>query len=102
MGNTEKLVEDILEDRVTIGDLDLAQMQAVIDFMREHISELAESAETEDDEAYADGLLILVDLIEDAAARRFKADPDSNWDQIVQDSIERGNTYFELEQYTLQ
>ena len=96
MNATEKLVDDILNDRIKINDLDLLQMEAVIDFMREHIGELAESAETDDDEAYAQGLLVLVDLIQDAAVRRFKSGPDNGWDQTVEDSIARGNTYFKL------
>ena len=49
MDATEKLVDDILSDRITINDLDLLQMEAVIDFMRKNVDELAELAETEDD-----------------------------------------------------
>ena len=102
MNATEKLVDDILSDRIQINDLDLLQMEAVIDFMREHISELAETAETEDDEAYAQGLLVLVDLIEDAVDRRFEAEASGNWDKIIEASIARGNSYFELENYVVQ
>ena len=43
MNSTEKLVDDILEDRVKINDLDLAQMEAVIDFMREDILHLVKT-----------------------------------------------------------
>ncbi len=102
MNATEKLVEDILSDRVKISDLDLLQMEAVIDFMRDSIDEIAESAETEDEEAYAEGLLVLVDLIEDAAERRFESEASGDWEQTIEASIARGNSYFELEQYTLQ
>lgn len=102
MDATEKLVEDILNDRVAINDLDLLQMEAVIDFMREHINELAETADTEDEELYAQGLLTLVDLIEDAAEKRFENQALGEWDEIIEASLARGNSYFELEQYTLQ
>jgi hypothetical protein len=102
MDATQKLVDDILSDKIAINDLDLLQMEAVIDFMREHVSELAEMAETEDDELYAEGLLTLVDLIEDAAGKRFENQAMGNWDQTIEDSIVRGNSYFELENYVIQ
>lgn len=102
MDATEKLVEDILEDRIQIKDLDLLQMEAVIDFMRDNIGGMLEDAEDPDDEQYAQGLLTLIDLIEDAAERRFEAEASGDWEQSVEASIARGNSYFELEQYTLQ
>jgi hypothetical protein len=98
----DKLVDNILADKITIADLDIQQMEAVIDFMREHISELTETAETEDEEQYAEGLLTLVDLIEDAAERRFENQAMGDWDEIIEDSVARGNSYFELERYLLQ
>jgi hypothetical protein len=98
----DKLVDNILSDRITINDLDIQQMEAVIDFMREHISELTETAETEDDELYAQGLLTLVDLIEDAAERRFENQASGDWDKTIEESVARGNSYFELENYVIQ
>ena len=97
-----KLVDNILADRITINDLDIQQMEAVIDFMREHISELTETAETEDEEMYAEGLLTLVDLIQDAAERRFENQASGDWDKTIEDSVARGNSYFELENYVVQ
>ena len=102
MNATEKLVEDILSDRIEIKDLDLLQMEAVIDFMREHIGEIAESAETEDEELYAEGLLTLIDLIEDAAESRFVKESVGDWDKTIEASVARGNSYFELENYVVQ
>ena len=99
MNATEKLVDDILADRIAIKDLDLLQMEAVIDFMRENISEI--SAESDDEEQYLRGLLTLIDLIQDAAEHRFEAEATGAWDAIVEASVARGNSYFELEQYTL-
>jgi len=102
MNATEKLVDDILNDKLSIGDLDLLQMEAVIDFMREHVGELAASVETEEDEQYAQGLLTLIDLIEDAANRRFEATAETDWEESIEASIARGNSYFELENYIVQ
>jgi hypothetical protein len=102
MDDTRKLVDDILGDRVKINDLDLLQMEAVIDFMRGSINEIAESAETDDEELYAEGLLTLVDLIEDAAEIRFANEASGDWEQTIEASMSRGNSYFELENYVIQ
>lgn len=97
-----KLVDNILNDRITIDDLDLHQMEAVIDFMRNHINELAENAETDDEDEYAQGLLTLVDLIEDAAEKRFENQASGEWEKTIEESMSRGNSYFELENYVIQ
>lgn len=89
------LVDNILSDKITIADLDIHQMEAIIDFMREHIS-------TIEDEDIGEALLELVDVIQNAAERRFENQAMGNWDEIIESSIARGNTYFELEQYSLQ
>jgi hypothetical protein len=91
----EKLVDSILTDRITIKDLDIQQMEAVIDFMREHISTLP-------DEDMSDALLELVDVIEDAAEVRFANQASGNWEQTIEASMARGNSYFELENYVIQ
>jgi|694.fasta_scaffold39143_9 hypothetical protein len=91
----ETLVDNILTDRITIADLDIQQMEAVIDFMREHISTIP-------DEDISDALLELVDVIQDAAEVRFANQASGNWDQTIEDSIARGNSYFELENYVIQ
>ena len=70
-------------------------MEAVIDFMREHISTIP-------DEDISDALLELVDVIQDAAEVRFANQASGNWDQTIEDSIARGNSYFELENYVIQ
>jgi hypothetical protein len=91
----ETLVDNILTDRITIADLDIQQMEAVIDFMREHISTIP-------DEDISDALLELVDVIQDAAEVRFANQASGNWDQTIEDSIARGNSYIELENYVIQ
>ena len=90
----ENLVDNILTDQITVNDLDVQQMEAVIDFMREHIS-------TIEDEDVSDALLEIVDAIEQAAEIRFVNQAAGTWDEIIEASVARGNSYFELEQYTL-
>jgi hypothetical protein len=91
----EKLVDNILSDRITIGDLDIQQMEAVIDFMREHISTIP-------DEDMSEALLQLVDVIQDAAEVRFANQASGDWNKTIEDSMARGNSYFELENYVIQ
>jgi hypothetical protein len=91
----EKLVDNILTDQITVGDLDVQQMEAVIDFMREHIS-------TIDDEDAGEALLAVVDAIEQAAEIRFVNQAAGAWDETIEASVARGNSYFELENYVIQ
>lgn len=91
----EKLVDNIISDRITVKDLDMQQMEAVIDFMREHIS-------TIDDEDVSEALLEMVDAIELAAEARFVNQATGAWNDVIEASIARGNTYFELENYVVQ
>ena len=91
----EKLVDNIIADRITVNDLDTQQMEAVIDFMREHIS-------TIDDEDVSEVLLEMVDAIELAAEDRFVNQATGAWDEIIEARVARGNSYFEMEHYCLQ
>lgn len=102
MDATEKLVDDILNDRVEIKQLDLKQMQDVVNFMRENINNMLSNVDDNEAEEYAEGLHMLVDLIADATERRFEEEHGGAWDEIIDASIARGNTYFELENYVLQ
>lgn len=88
--NVEHLIDDILSDQLQIKDLDLEQMEAIVDYMREHISTIP-------NEEYRDALLVLVDAVEIAAENRFAAAASGDWDDVIEDSMARGNTYFELE-----
>lgn len=91
----ETLVNNILADQIAIGDLDIQQMEAIIDFMREHISTIP-------DEDISEALLELIDVIEDAAEVRFSNEAAGDWENAIEASVARGNSYFELEQYSLQ
>jgi hypothetical protein len=91
----ETLVDNILSDRITVADLDIQQMEAIIDFMREHIS-------TIDNEDASEALLAVVDAIEQAAEIRFINQESGTWDSVIEASVARGNSYFELENYVVQ
>ena len=91
----ETLVDNILTDKIAIADLDIQQMEAVIDFMRDHISTMS-------NEDLSEALLQLVDVIEDAAEIRFVHQESGDWDETIEASMARGNTYFELENYVIQ
>jgi hypothetical protein len=91
----DKLVDNILADRITVKDLDTQQMEALIDYMREHIGSI------ENDE-YREALMILVNAIEIAAENRFGNLASGDWDETIEASVARGNTYFELENFVVQ
>ncbi len=91
----DKLVDNILEDRIAITDLDIPQMEAVIDFMREHVANI-------DNDEYREALMCLVDAIEISAENRFVNEAAGAWDEIIEASVARGNSYFELENYVVQ
>lgn len=93
--DVEALVENILEDRIAIADLDIPQMEAVIDFMREHVSNI-------DNDEYREALMGLVDAIEISAENRFVNEAAGAWDETIEASVARGNSYFELENYVMQ
>ena len=93
--NVENLVDDILADRVAIQELDMEQMEALVDYMRESIS-------TIDNDEYREALLILVNAIEIAAENRFGNEAAGDWDDVIEASVARGNTYFELENPVVQ
>lgn len=93
--DVENLVDDILADQVQIADLDMDQMEALVDYMRENIGTI------ENDE-YREALLILVNAIEIAAENRFGNEASGDWDDVIEASIARGNTYFELENNVVQ
>jgi len=93
--NVESLVDDILLDRVRIQDLNMEQMEALVDYMRESIGTIT-------NDEYREALLVLVDAIEIAAENRFGNEAAGDWDDIIEASEARGNTYFELENNVVQ
>lgn len=90
-----KLVDSIIEDKIQIKDLDMQQMEAIIDFMREHLAII-------EDSELSETLLMYVDAIELAAEERFVNQAAGAWENTIESSVARGNSYFELENYTLQ
>jgi hypothetical protein len=93
--NVENLVDSILSDQVQIADLNLEEMDALVEYMREHIGTI------ENDE-YREALLILVNAIEISAENRLLNKAPGDWDTTIEASMARGNTYFELENPVVQ
>ncbi len=93
--DVENLVDDILTDQVQITDLNTDQMEALIDYMREHIGSIK-------NDEYREALMILVNAIEIAAENRFGNQASGDWDETIEASMARGNTYFEMENYVVQ
>jgi hypothetical protein len=44
----------------------------------------------------------MIDSIEMAAEHRFANQASGDWDETIEDSVARGNSYFELENYVIQ
>lgn len=93
----EKMLEDIVSDRIAVKDLTLDQLEAVMDYIQDVFTDMLGG---ENDE-FAQGMLQIVDLIHNSIENRSAAEAD-NWDQDILDSVERGNTYFEMENYVVQ
>lgn len=102
MDPTKKLLEDILNDRIKVDQLDVQQLEAVLGAMREGVEEILQSADTEDEETYAEDLLSMVDFIDTVFHKKVEESTGEIWDEAIDASVARGNTYFELENYVLQ
>lgn len=95
----EKMLDDIVADRVKVNDLAPEQLEAVMDHIRDVFTDLLDS----EHEDFAQSMLMILDTIHTAIENRAVADADSeNWENDIVASIERGNTYFEMENYVLQ
>ena len=96
--NIEQTVEAILEERISVDQLDAETMEEVVEY-------LAEAAEAMLNGPYDDAaraMLCIMDLIGDVAEHRIVAMDTTDFEPEIEASIERGNTYFELEEYVVQ
>jgi hypothetical protein len=84
----EQLVEDIMANAVDIEQLSGEEVEAVIEYMYE----AAESMLGGEHDAVAQAMLEVIGLLN--GPDEFEAE--------IEASVARGNSYFELEQYTLQ
>lgn len=88
----EQLLDDILDERISILDLNTEQREAVTGHLRETFTDMLDGDEAE----IGQTLLGLLDLIEEVNLT------DAVWEDDIQASIKRGNTYFVMEKSVLQ
>lgn len=93
--NVENLVDSILSDQVQITDLNLEEINALVQYMREHIGTIK-------NDEYREALLILVNAIKISTENRLQNKTLSDWDGTIEASMARGNTYFELDHPVVQ
>ena len=93
----EKIMDDIVSNRVHVRELEPEQLEAVMDYIRDVFTDML-GGENED---FAEGMLEVLDTVHDVIENRAVAE-EVNWDTDILESIERGNTYFEMENYTVQ
>ena len=96
--NIEQTVEAILEDRISIDQLDAETMEEVV----EYLAEAADAMLDGPHDAAARAMLTVLDLIGDEAEHRIMAMDTADFEFEIEASIERGNTYFELAEYVVQ
>ena len=96
----EQILNDIVSDRIQIKDLAPEQLEAVMDHIREVFTDMSESEDPET-AGFAESMLSIVDTIHTAIEERAVAEAE-DWDADILASIERGNTYFEMENYVVQ
>lgn len=93
----EKMLEDIVSDKIAVKDLAPEQLEAVMDYIRDVFTDMLGG----ENEEFAESMLGLLDTIHDTIENRAVGES-ADWDADIEASVERGNTYFEMEQYTLQ
>ena len=96
--NIEQTVKAILEERMSIDQLDAETMEEVVEYLAEAADTMLDGPH---DEA-ARAMLDILDLIGDEAEHRIIAMDTTDFEEKIAASILRGNTFFELEEYTVQ
>jgi hypothetical protein len=94
--DVEQLLEDIVSGEISTHDLSSKQLEEILDHIRGVFTDMLG---TENNEA-AEALLELTDAIRGAMENQSLVTDD--WDTDIQASIDRGNTYFEMENYVVQ
>jgi hypothetical protein len=96
--NIEQTVKAILEERMSIDQLDAETMEEVVEYLAEAADAMLDGP---NDEA-ARAMLDILDLIGDEAEHRIIAMDTTDFEPEIEASMLRGNTYFELEEYVVQ
>lgn len=89
--NIELLVNEMINDESAISRMDGDTMEKVVDYLGEEISDMPD-----------DPMMILLNKIGDEAEYRIIAMDVEEFEEEIVASLERGNTYFELEQFIVQ
>jgi len=96
--NIEQTVKAILEERMSIDQLDAETMEEVV----EYLAEAADAMLYGPNDEAARAMLDILDLIGDEAEHRIIAMDTTDFEPEIEASMLRGNTYFELEEYVVQ
>ena len=96
--DTERLVKAVLDEQLEITQLTGEQMEEIVDY----VWEAAEAMLGGPNDAAAQAMLELIDVIGNEAEHRIVAMDTSEFEAEIEASVLRGNTYFELEEYTVQ
>jgi hypothetical protein len=94
MNKIEKIIKDIIEDRVDPGTLDTIVLEQVVD----HFQEIAQSLV---DGEHHDAALAMLEALGEKVDDRMEALDMSAFDKEIAAAEHRGSTYWEFETYTL-
>ena len=95
MKEIDELVEAVMTNQVTLNDLSLEEMYLLL-------AKLEELNQVFGDEGQAEAAQALSDLVVRWAKSCEEMTDMDDFETAIQESQERGNTYFEFETYTLQ
>ena len=92
MTDSDKLIQDFLEDRVTLEELTVEQLDSVLD----GLIEIGESLLNTDHHQAGVAILKVLDAAIDL---RCLDAADAGFEQAIQEAEARGSTYWEFEEY---
>ena len=93
----EQLVADIATGVADVNHLDDEELEQLMDYLHERAEELVG---TEHDEV-GQQLLKMLDMIGHAIDNRVEAEDNEKFIEAIQESVKRGNFYFELDYFKL-
>jgi hypothetical protein len=96
--DAETLVKAVLDEQIEVTQLSGEQMEELVDYMWE----AAEAMLGGPNDAAAQAMLELIDVIGNEAEHRIVAMDTTDFEADIEASVARGNTYFALEDYVVQ
>ena len=94
MTDSDKLIKDFLEDRVTLEEMTTEQLDSVLD----GLIEIGESLLNTDNH---DAGVAILKVLDAAIDLRSSIDNDDSFEAAIQEAEARGSTYWEFEHYNL-